>query len=273
QLSQIVRFYSLQHLAFLFGTIGVFVWVERRPPVPASVALLGASAAALALAFELQIVSLIGIGGLALFVVAALAPETARWVRAARWRVGIALAGGVAVVAAAVVAAGSGLVGSRSERATYADRWAEQNVGNYRYYSAILLDHYSPFWAALPLLALLAFIRRPRLAALCATVFGVGFVAHSLMAWKAERYFSYLVPFFFVIVGLGAVQAVAPLRRLCAEVVARAGGGHLRARAQASLAVLGVVAIAAYVAAANRSLLVTARLVTRDHSLAFPGMG
>src|SRR5690606_5178410 len=77
QLSQIVRFYSLQHLAFLLGTIGVFVWVERRPPVPASVALLGASAAALALAFELQIVSLIGIGGLALFVVAALAPETA----------------------------------------------------------------------------------------------------------------------------------------------------------------------------------------------------
>ena len=53
-------------------------------------------------------------------------------------------------------------------------------------------------WPLFPLLVLIAARRQPLLAWLACAVFAVALVTHSVLPWKAWRYFAYAMPFFFI---------------------------------------------------------------------------
>jgi hypothetical protein len=63
-------------------------------------------------------------------------------------------------------------------------------------------------WTLFPLLLLVGAARYGRAVLFCGLVFGTAFLAHSLAAWKAERYLMYAYPFFFAGVGLGAAEVL-----------------------------------------------------------------
>lgn len=270
QLSQLVRFYTFQHVAFLLGSMALFSAVSGSRSRSRSLVLAGVGLAFYLVSFELQILSLLGFGGGLLFL-------AGRWLLRGRsgpplrwWWVAGALAA-TAVVAVVFVrqSAPAGLLTALQ----YADLWASANVDNPRYYYAILYDHYAPLWTLLPLLSLLAIARRPPLACFAISVFAAGFVGLSLLAWKAERYLSYLVPFFLVVASLGVVHAVPLLRRLVEDLLDRLPSGSTPMRARRLASGATVAAVLAYAAIGNRSWLEAGRLVSRDHDTSFPLMG
>ena len=74
KLSTMMRFYTAQLLFFLIGVIAVEALVEWRRRALATVALAAAAAASLVFAYELQMVTAIGIGGLGLYVALIVGP-------------------------------------------------------------------------------------------------------------------------------------------------------------------------------------------------------
>lgn len=219
-LSQLVRFYALHGLAFWILAISVFALTQR--PIGWSRAVLGTAAVASGiLAFSLQITTLIGLAGLTIWVAIHHGPEQLRRARhepRARWVV----AGVVALVV--LGAAGALLSGAAAEMwAKYrsAALWAAGNRDNIVWYHRWLTERFAGFWALFPVAALIATHRFRAPAVFSVVVFSVALVLHSGAGFKAERYFYYAMPFFFILWAM-ALTAVAPaIRRLTEDVVAR----------------------------------------------------
>src|SRR6185436_3044984 len=72
-----------------------------------------------------------------------------------------------------------------------------------------------------PLLALAAAVTALRITLLALAVFGVALVIHSLLPWKSDRYFEYVMPFFFAIGGLGWSRAVPIVESFVARLERR----------------------------------------------------
>jgi len=272
QLSQIVRFYTLQHLAFLLGSIGVFVLLYHiRSTITKSITFC-LTVTALLLAFIIQPVSVFGIGGLFLFAAAAI-----YWmkIRHLRWKVQqwIALTAGAISCAVIVYAYKAGLIAKFIAMMNYADLWAAASVDNHRFYYAILHTNYAPLLSPFPLLMLLAVRKQPRLTILCASVFGMGIISLSIAAWKAERYFSYLLPFFFIVVAIGLSSGLASLYRYLCALLSQTRFALISPKGKFVVTVSMVVAIFGFAMLGNYAFLTTARLLTRDHQVSFPLMG
>jgi len=126
-----------------------------------------------------------------------------------------------------VVAAAALIVSGMAEwawrRATFVDFWAEHDAGNARFYHYLLLDLYPPLWALFPLAVLIAAATRYRAALLCVCVFGIALIAHSVMAWKTERYIFYVLPFFFALWGI-AIGGALPWIRSRTDLLLRNTG-------------------------------------------------
>jgi hypothetical protein len=272
QLSQIVRFYTLQHLAFLLGSIGVFVLLyHRRSTITKSITFC-LTVATLLLACILQPVSVFGLGGLLLFAAAAIYWMKIRHLRrkVQQW---IALTGGAISCAVIVYAYKAGLIAEFIAKMNYADLWAAASVDNPRFYYAMLYTNYAPLLSLFPLLLLFAVRKQPQLAMLCASVFGVGFISLSIAAWKAERYFSYLLPFFFVVVAIGLSSGLAYLYRYLCSLLSQTRLALISPKGNLGVTVAMVVAIFGFAMLGNYAFLTTARLLTRDHQVSFPLMG
>lgn len=271
ELSQISRFYTLQHLGFLSAALAFAALVRSRHPGRAAglalVTILG-----LTLALHVQITTIIGVGGLALF--ALLWPESHlhRLGRRAldRYPLGLPLGVVGAGVGLFAVAWLTGILSAVIDLATYADVWAEGARYNVRYYYAWLHDHYAALVVLFPLLLLFSWIRAPRITALSLAVFGVAFLVHSGLAWKTNRYLSYALPFFFGISGIGAVEGVRWLRQELPGLVEQLAV-PIGFRQAAALTVLGVTLLSLFIG--NRGLVVSARSITRDPITHFPLMG
>lgn len=273
QLSQVVRFYSFQHLLFLLGVMAGFSAFVRARAVRRALPFAALSAIAFLAAVHLQPVSLIGIGGVFGFLAVAALRAVGEWpsVRVRRrWIVGAALA---IVAAGVLVWIQRHRVQALIDLAGFVDIWAADDAGNLRYYYVTMYDGYAPLWALFPLLALYAVVRRPSAAGLSAIVFGTGFVVHSLLPWKADRYLSYLLPFFFIVVGLGLVHALPQLRRLVTDLCRALAWRIQGARYVRALSMTALVGLIVFASASNRAFLDTAQLVTREHAFAFPRMG
>jgi hypothetical protein len=273
QLSQVVRFYTFQHLLFLLGCVLVYALAvgDRRPAPRAGLAL--AALASFAAAVHLQVISVIGLAGVALYAGIEAAPAVAR--AAERGPIRRALAWGIPAAVAVGVALFVGLGGLDYlvEMGTYADLWAQNRVDNLRFYYAELHASYAVALSLLPALLLLAVLRAPRAAALAGAVVVVGLVVHSLLAWKAVRYIAYLLPFFFAVVALGTVHAAPALVGLTRAAMDRLPGGPRRGGVSLRVVPVAVTAVVLLVAAVgNRAFLQTARLLGRDHARAFPLM-
>jgi 4-amino-4-deoxy-L-arabinose transferase-like glycosyltransferase len=229
-LAQLSRFYTLQVLFFLLGTIAVYQLVAP-PGTLTSRARWRFALAALTcfvLALYFQITCAVGIAAVMIWATILVAPTAWRWLRTQR-HAGWILAGGFAfVLLAAVLAVASGVVAEAVSSFGYVDRWAADQRGNVRFYHWLLLDQYPSAWTLFPVVFLVAAAGHLRMATLCAIIFGLAFVFHSVAAWKHDRYIAYAMPMFFALIGLAAAQALPALRRAAESVVARLAGASTR---------------------------------------------
>lgn len=212
EIAQFARFYSIHGLAFLVGTLLVYDLVTR----PGSMLSFGLRAVgavvALLVAMFFQVTTFIGLVALASWVVLYLfGPWFLRREVPARRRLAV-LAGllllGLLVLAGAI---GTGLFADalRTFRAT--PLWAESNANDVLFYHVWLVLYYPTLWTLLPVLFVVALVSQPRMTFFAAIMFGIAMILHSLAGAKGLRYVFYVMPFLFVVWGIGLA---AGLRRL-----------------------------------------------------------
>ena len=90
--------------------------------------------------------------------------------------------------------------------------WAQRSGWMPGFYNTAFRTDLPLLWPILPLLAVLAFHRYPRLTIFCATIVGVGLAVQSVAAAKSMRYASYVLPFLCALLGLGMAGAASWLR-------------------------------------------------------------
>ena len=258
-LSQQVRFYSIHGLVFWLGAFGLYRLLERTDPPLRRLWIGLGSTAAFLVAFHLQITTVIGLGGVALFVFLVESPRVFGAVRHSRHRWPIAAATAVVVGLVVVGAATVGAADILLDRAARVDFWALDRAGNPRFYHWLLNDEYSFLYMLFPLAVLLAVANRWKAGLLFTAVFGVAFVGHSIAAWKAERFLFYAMPAFFAVWGMAAQEMLPWLwDRLSAR--GRASLGRVPAGARRALVGLALLCALAF-AATGPTAYTTTRLI------------
>ena len=157
--------------------------------------------------------------------------------------------------------------------ATYTDQWGLESAQNPAFYVGHMLDGYPGVWTAFGLAAVLAATRQFRLTLLCVSIFGTAFGVHSLLAWKADRYLFYSIPFFFVVLGLAFARVAGPFAALVEGLVQRSSALRTRprlARAARNAILAGVILFAAL---SHPALIRSVRSLFLDPSYRHPGMG
>lgn len=212
-LSQWVRFYTLHALIFWFAAWCVQRLVDRERPPRRPRVLAATGLLALLFAFHLQVITVVGAAGIGLFLALVLGPRSLASLASLRARL-VAVTAVVAAAVAAVVALELlGVLEWLWRRATLVDAWAVHRADNVRFYHWLFTEQYGFLWALFPVAALLALASRWRLALLFLCVLAVGLAAHSVAAWKGERYVFYLYLAWFGVWGLAAGEALPWLWR------------------------------------------------------------
>lgn len=258
-LSQQVRFYSLHALFFWLGVFGLYRLVDRTDP-PSRRPWVGlGSAAAFLFAYHLQITTIIGLAGVALFVFLVESPRIFDAVRRSRHRWLIAGATGVGIGLLVAAATLAGAVDILLDRATRVDFWAVERAGNPRFYHWLLTDQYSFLYVLFPFAGLLALANRWKAGLLFTVVFGVALVGHSIAAWKAERFLFYAMPAFFAVWGMAAQETLPWLWDRLSDR-GRASLGRVPAIGRRTLAGLALFCALAF-AATGPTAYTTTRLI------------
>jgi hypothetical protein len=221
QISQWGRFYALHVLLFWLGATGTYRLVTS-PPAPARAALLAAGVlVCFGAALYLQLTTLIGLLGVAVWSALALGlPWLARCSPRARWAIpaGVVLLGGAAIW----LFVETGLVAQLLARYRAAPLYQAEYRDAFWYYHSFLTIYYPTLWPLVALAVVIGLAYRPRPAAFCACVVAIAFVAHSIAAAKSMRYLTYVAPFLFVLWGIALAEIWPRLRRFLEEVGTRA---------------------------------------------------
>jgi hypothetical protein len=263
-LSQLCRFYSMQAVLFLGGTICAARLAAGRLRASAAAATSVFAFLLFALAFHLQIVSFGGIAAVALWFAAIRLHALPGLVRGGRRRIaGAALAAAAIVVCVLLVR--ESVLDARGYF-SQTDPWAPENKESARYYHWFLLDLYPTLWTLFPVFALVALGRRPRESSLALVVFAVVLAVQSLAAWKSERYFAYVMPFFFAVVGVGLAEVLGRLRGGIAEALGAEGRREWVRRAAGPAASAAVALAVVFAAAGNGAFPMAWKLLTLDDS-------
>lgn len=220
-LSQWVRFYTLHALLYWLGAWGVYRLVTRADPARRRWWNAAGSLVALLLALHLQVTTVVGAAGLALFVVFVEGPRLLGAIRGPKGRWMVVGAVAVALVVMVVGASRLGFFDWLDARARRVDVWAIERADSLRFYHWLFTDQYGFLWELFPVAALVALARKWRPALLFALVFAVAVVAHSVAAWKAERYIFYALPAWFALWGLAAAEILPWLWRLLSDATRR----------------------------------------------------
>lgn len=270
--SQMCRFYTMHMVLFLGAAVAVEAAVRPGRRIGSALAFAAGAVLALRVGTEIQPVTKIGAGGLALFAGLACLPRVLAVMRSGRMAqlaVGAAVLGVLGVVA---LWAGHGGLDELIRLATYRDLWARGAAERPDFYVQALIEAYPTFATLLPVLVLLAAPRQPMLTLLCVCVFGASLVVHSAMAWKAQRYVLYLQPFFFVLSGL-AVAAVVPALVQATDRFLLPHRWLAERPSSTRLVRAAVLAgVALFALAANPALARTVKSWTLDPSYRHPGM-
>ncbi len=195
-LSQQARFYTLHALLMWIGMTALFDAVVDAPRAGRRTGAWLAVVASFAVAYTLQVTTVIGVGAAAAAALVASAPRW--WKLPARARfLGLGLA----------VAAGAALLYARGpelwERFRWSAPWGAHARGEHRYYYGLFLRQYPAIWPALPVLALAAAIRSRRAAAYLTVAFFLILGVLSFAAWKHERYIFFALPLAFALAAMG----------------------------------------------------------------------
>lgn len=263
-LSQYARFYTLHGLLFFAGAALCFTLIDRGSAQSLGGKLRLATVAALALlaALYLQVTTLIGVMGIALWaatplirwwLVAGAKRPLVRWVPVAVVAIGLVLV---------VFALRSGVAAGLWQLYRQAPFWGIEDATRVRFYERWLARSYPMLLALLPVAFLVAASRFRRVTIYAAVVFGFAVVLHSFAGSKTERYIYYVMPFFFIIWGV-ALAVVLPaframLERMFGEFLPRGAPSRVR-----SAAAWGAMALLALFAAYYSRSLQTTRLLLR----------
>lgn len=241
EVSQFARFYALQGLFFFLGAIAIYHLFDEGRSLAGRIALGLAAAVAMLFATALQIVTLIGLMGVAIWF---LAFPYLPLLRAHIWvRVASAI-GAVAVIG--VLASGVFTDDLVWLWTTY--RWEPWPPANdVFFYHREFRDAYPTFWPLLPLLAVVAVATKPRPAFLCVAIFGVSIVMQSFGGLKGLRYLYQAMPFFFIVCAVGTAAAAERIFAYAAERAEDALGSLLSWRSRgvraAGVAVAAICAL------------------------------
>ncbi len=246
QLSQWSRFYTLHGLLVFLACLLVYRLFTTPAQRGWAIAARGSALVlCLLLAFHLQETTAVVAGGLVLWMSLTSMPRL--WRRFPEPRQRKYLVGGLLGLLAllGLAAVLTGMAEWAIARAGHVDVWAERDRTNVRFYHFLLLNQYPALWTLFPLAVLLAAAVRPRAALLCTCVFGVALVAHSIMAWKTERYLSYAMPMFFALWGIAVGVTLPWIKGQLYRLLSDTGGAALprRVRRPAVTALLIFVAL------------------------------
>lgn len=223
-ISQSVRFYTIQCLLFFVGAVCCYEAVARGRSRRNTVLLWVGALVSFFVAFRLQIISIIGIFGVFLWLAVTMGASSTRWLarraRDDRRVAAIAAAAMLAIVLFVLLALRAGVPGAAWDIYRHADLWAKEEANNFTYYFWQLQATYPTIWTIFPVVLVLALVKAPRAAALCAIVFGVAFVVLSFGGMKGGRYLSFAMPMFFALTGF-AVATLIPWLRALLEGLAR----------------------------------------------------
>ena len=209
-IAQFARFYGLQTITFVVGCLAVYNVVEgdhnRRW------AYLAIAVPCLALAVYFQQTSLIGIAGLALWLVVRLigpwfvAPD----VPATRKAAALVALAFLALVGLVAVSA-SGILAALWETYRSVPLFNQSRANEFWFYHAWYNLLYPSLWPAVVLVGLAALAYQPRPVFFAATIFVVSFLLNSFAAPKGLRYFIYAQPFGFMVFGIGLAYVLKSL--------------------------------------------------------------
>lgn len=210
--AQTLRFYAWHVLSFLLAASLVFEATEStgyRRIVCGALSII-----CLSVAFYLQVTTVLGVVGILLWVIFfCLLPMILA--RPNRWLI----LGGLAVVGLAVLSAlvMTGILQDLWQFYRWVPQWARKSQNDITFYHTLIQALYPTFWPLFPVAVLIAYNRAPRLTAFCTTLFATIFLLQSVGGMKAERYLSYAMPFFFVIVSLALVTTLPAIGRYVAR--------------------------------------------------------
>src|SRR5690606_3771305 len=258
-LSQFTRFYTIHALLFLLGAIAVFSLCTQPASPRRRIGLGLAALAAFALAYHLQVTTMVGVAGVTAAASLLLLRRDVVEAVGARWRWWLpALL--LLLVPAALAAVR--LLPRYLGAFVYADAWAAGFVDDPLYYLRFQLEWYPTTWALLPIVLVAAAHCRPRFTVFAGTVFLVAFSIHSLAAWKNPRFLFYATPFLFALAGIAGAFALRWISRrvmtICRRVEWPVPGGPLARPA----AVMVVAVTIGYLIAANSAFRLTAKMLT-----------
>jgi 4-amino-4-deoxy-L-arabinose transferase-like glycosyltransferase len=256
-LSQLARFYTIQTLCFFVGATLIYRIVTDRSLTRARAMQLGAGALLLFLvALHLQIITIVGIAAVLAWALADRARASLR-----RSQLLVAIVALIAAVALGAIAIRHGAFARQLAMFTYVDQWAAANRHNVRYYHDLFLDQYATLWTLFPLLALLAIYRSGRATLLCLATFAVAFVAHSLAAWKAERYLFSVMPMFFAVAGIGLAEGAARVRPAIEGALDWLAGRALSSRARSVCLAIVIAFVAGFAIIGNGATSYTIKML------------
>jgi 4-amino-4-deoxy-L-arabinose transferase-like glycosyltransferase len=215
EIAQFSRFYALQMFSFVFGSMCVYYTLVATMSV-ARRALLGVLAIAfLGLALSVQVTSLVGMIGIAVWALGSVAQRVFfdqtinRTLRRC--------------LATALILAGSLVILAASQSGTFEWAWANYretplfNIdtrNEFWFYHIRFLVFYPTLWPLVGILALLAVVRSPKLAWFAVSVFGISFLLMSFAGTKNTRYLSFAPPFLAILWGIGLAHAFPRLSRI-----------------------------------------------------------
>jgi len=201
------RFYAPHGTFFLLGAIGVYLMVEKWDWWERwTLATIGiGSVLMFGLALALQKTTLIGIGGVGLWLIFVLGRP---WLLAQdpdrRWLIVLAAMalGLLALAGLALSDVGSGLL----EAFRWTPEWAAASKNQFWFYHAFLTLYYPTFWSLTGIATIIALAYRPRPVGFCLAIFVPAFILHSIGGMKHMRYLYYVMPFLFVVWGVAIAQ-------------------------------------------------------------------
>lgn len=254
--SQIGRFYPLHVLLLWLGAFAFYALRARPRARPATAALAGAGILAFLGAFELHDLSIVGIAVVLTWFAIDGAPLAWQWMRTERHRPALVVGATVGAGLIALMAIGGpSAIGRYLRLYGWADLWAADNVGQWRYYHWVFQDQYGPLWALFPAIAAVAVLWKPRPALFLLWFFAASFAVQSLAAWKTTRYIVFATPAFLALAGIASTRVWGVARTAFLDAVARVSDGRLE---RVGAALFGIVATATVL------LVLDASLVTRN---------
>jgi len=224
EIAQLVRFYSLQSLAFFLGAWCLYELVkgiEARSPL--TLAALGVVAAAsIAFATHLQETTLLGVVGLALW--SGIVVMLAFWCVPGRTTgQRLAMIGAVGAVGALVltVLLTSGILLELWISFRSTPLFNRGTANHFWWYHVWYILFYPTLWSLVGVITICALIAAPRAGWFLLAVFATGFLLNSLAGPKNLRYLAYAQPFLFGLWGIGLAHILgASGRRLVDQALA-----------------------------------------------------